>query len=818
MSKTGGLSCFFLILAAVGSVPSSDPARTGPLKPSSDRRTNQRSVPPRLTEAYRLLQDGKYLQAQELYRAVYEEARAQGATERAGRCLTAIGNCLFATFRYREALKNYVDARAFAEAAGDWANLGSLNVNISGLLLQMGDLDAAAHSAEEARADFKREDFAGGSSRCLIQLAVIRARQGRMEESAALVHEAVDSAYRDGDLAAVAQAWDHLGEEYLTRGQLAEAEAALTEAFRLRKLHHLSKLDSSYLNLGRLRLAQGDLRSASRLLDEAIGRQANPDSLTTVWSLYHARGQARLAEGSTGGAFADFQKALTLVRQWRLEVLPADFTRISSEVQLQQIYASFIEVANRLAARRPELASESFRATEENRAASLHALLSEPDNWRDALPAEYWATLAELHGVEVSLLHTDDSKLQERMQQLRTTLMVLEAKAGSNGELDTDRLRERTQRNLPPNAVLLSFHLGERQSFLWAVSRERFRVYRLSGKAELTADIARFADAVRTGDARAASLGYELYRRLFGQLSLPFRDKPQWILALDEELFRIPFGALVVDRAGPVYLAGRHSIRITTGAVSLAAGHQLGWHQILSGSFLGVGDPIYNTADPRWNNPPGGQSEILAGVAYAASAPERLRPALARLAGSAREIESCARIWDPRPGSAILLEGSDASPARLREALRTDPSVVHIAAHFLEAHVPPRHSLIALSLAGPGDPQLLSPLEITRSRVHAGIVVLSGCSSGRAEVLPASGLMGLTRAWLAGGARAVVASHWPTPDDSGALFVRFYEHFRQAPDAGPAVALQGAQRDVLRAGGWRSNPQYWATYFVIGDQ
>src|SRR5207245_1554959 len=34
------------------------------------------------------------------------------------------------------------------------------------------------------------------------------------------------------------------------------------------------------------------------------------------------------------------------------------------------------------------------------------------------------------------------------------------------------------------------------------------------------------------------------------------------------------------------------------------------------------------------------------------------------------------------------------------------------------------------------------------------LVVLSGCSSGRADTLPASGLMGLTRAWLAGGARA----------------------------------------------------------------
>jgi CHAT domain-containing protein len=167
--------------------------------------------------------------------------------------------------------------------------------------------------------------------------------------------------------------------------------------------------------------------------------------------------------------------------------------------------------------------------------------------------------------------------------------------------------------------------------------------------------------------------------------------------------------------------------------------------------------------------------------------------------------------------SPILLEGPDAAPAPLRKALEAGPAVVHIAAHFLQGNAPPRHSLIALSLGKPGDLQMLSPLEITRFKFNAGVVVLSGCSSGRADVLPASGLMGLTRAWLAGGARAVVASHWPTPDDSGPLFVAFYKHLHQTPDAGPAAALQGAQRDILRAGGWRSNPQYWATYFVVGD-
>jgi len=822
MSKASRTSCVFLILASVGLVqptgPATKKALNGPSSPGSQG-TELRRV---YQSAYALTTEGKYLQAQELFRKIFTQFKALGDLPMAGRCLTSVGGTQFLLFQYRAALDSYLQARSFAEAGKDWANLATLNLNISSLLLQMGDLQEAAHSAEQALAGFDRQGFPGGRSRGLIQLGMIRARQGRMPEAAQLIDQAVDDSYRESDLSAVAQAWDHLGEEYLSRGQFTEADAVLTEGFRVRKLHHLTQLDSSYLNLGRLRLAQGDVPAALRLLDEAVTQQARPGSLVTAWGLYHARGRARLAEGRTADALADFRKSLDLARQWRLEVLPADFTRVSSEVELQQIYSSFIEAANELhlaTRRHPELVRESFRAAEENRAASLHALLREPDDGRASLPAEYWETLAQLHNAETSLLERDHSKLRERVQQLRSQLLLAEAKAGSNADLSSDGLLARVQKNLPADAVLLSFHLGERQSFLWAVSRRRFRLYALPDRSHLAAGIAQFVEAVRSGQDSATPLGRQLYRELFGQLDASFREQPQWILALDEQLFRIPLAALVVDGAGPgtAYLVQQHSLRITTGAVMLAAGSHPTWEQALSGRFIGVGDAIYNTADPRWHEKAPEPVTSFPGLAFAASGNSQAHgPALARLAGSAREIESCARAWDPLPS--LLLEGSEASPKRLRAALETRPSVVHIAAHFLEANDPPRHSLIALSLSEPATPQLLSPLEITRYKYQAALVVLSGCNSGRGDVLPASGLMGLTRAWLAGGARAVVASHWPTPDDNGPLFVAFYKHLHQTPDAGPARALQGAQRDIVRAGGWRSNPRYWATYFVVGDQ
>ena len=121
----------------------------------------------------------------------------------------------------------------------------------------MGDLDAAADAADRALADANRGGFADGVARAQIQLGIVRARQGRLEESATAMNRAVAIAEREGNLSTAAEAWDHFGEELLDHGALAEADRALTEAYRLRKVHRLSKLDSSYYNLGRLRLRAG---------------------------------------------------------------------------------------------------------------------------------------------------------------------------------------------------------------------------------------------------------------------------------------------------------------------------------------------------------------------------------------------------------------------------------------------------------------------------------------------------------------------------------------------------------------------------------
>jgi CHAT domain-containing protein len=78
--------------------------------------------------------------------------------------------------------------------------------------------------------------------------------------------------------------------------------------------------------------------------------------------------------------------------------------------------------------------------------------------------------------------------------------------------------------------------------------------------------------------------------------------------------------------------------------------------------------------------------------------------------------------------------------------------------------------------------------------------------------------MGLTRAWLIAGAQSVLASRWATPDEEGELFEAFYKDLSSHRHADPSQALRSAQLEMIHAGGWRAEPRYWGTYFVVGNQ
>jgi CHAT domain-containing protein/tetratricopeptide (TPR) repeat protein len=818
MRTVGTILCLFLIIPVSGRREDARPlSKTRFL--DSARTPKYEVLSMALHRANALGHAAKYEEAAQSYRRGYQTSQKWGQKELAAQFLSGLGTCQFLSFRYGDALESYVAVRKMFEALGDPTNTARVDLNLCSLYSQLGELGAAADAAKRALENLAPGD-AGRRAKLLILLANLRRRQGNTEEARELFRAGLQEADRLGDVELLSNGWDKLGAGLLLEKQLGPAEQALFEAYRIRKLNRLPTLGSTYRNLGMLRLEQGDLRSAAALFDASIAESKSGRGLIPEWRFYQSRGVLRLAEGKLREAYADFRLALELVRNYRLATPAADATRVSLEDFVEQAYDSFVETGSRLYFERPaaELSRETFEAAEENRAGSLAARLDERKRFRPSLPAEYWETVAQLESAESAALLDRGEGPRVAVRRIRASLIEMESHSGGPGVRLRPDLLHRVQESLDGRTALLSFHLARGFSCLWAVSGSGFKLYRLPDRESIVRQALEFRRAVAGGDAQAERLGRRLYSAIFGALEPEFRNKSRWLLSLDEGLFDLPFAALVAggEQGAPTYLVERHSLRTISGASIWEDGRS--GEAPTEGVFVGVGDPVYNTADARWKGPgpvtQTGERPWQLGLLWKVSAAAPTTLGLSRLAGSGAEIEACAREWT---GPAALLEGRDATKENVRRALAAKPAVMHFATHVLEEPNPQASGLIALSMSKNGHEELLGPAEIGGWDAHAGLIVLSGCSSGVGAAHPGAGLMGLTRAWLMAGARAVVATGWQTPDDVGVFFHRFYRQLYGSPARDPAGALEAAQIEAIRSHDWRSQPAVWAAYFAMGN-
>src|SRR4051812_1111055 len=86
----------------------------------------------------------------------------------------------------------------------------------------------------------------------------------------------------------------------------------------------------------------------------------------------------------------------------------------------------------------------------------------------------------------------------------------------------------------------------------------------------------------------------------------------------------------------------------------------------------------------------------------------------------------------------------------------------------------------------------LTVYELMGLHIDADLVVLSACRTGQGETTRGDDVLGLTRALLATGARAVVVSLWPVDDLAASILMgEFYRQLRDGKS--PAMALAAAQ-------------------------
>lgn len=150
----------------------------------------------------------------------------------------------------------------------------------------------------------------------------------------------------------------------------------------------------------------------------------------------------------------------------------------------------------------------------------------------------------------------------------------------------------------------------------------------------------------------------------------------------------------------------------------------------------------------------------------------------------------------------------DPSAAEALTAMRS-ARIIHVSAHGSFRADNPLFSTLHL---GSG---VLFLGDILEASLAADLVVLSACNSGQAFSGRGDALLGVAHAFLAAGARRLVAPLWRVHDQATADWMEvFHRSYRDLSPPDPSSALRDASRSVR--GEW-PHPFYWGGFCVIGD-
>ncbi len=536
--------------------------------------------------------------------------------------------------------------------------------------------------------------------------------------------------------------------------------------------------------------------------------------------------EAHRAERSWTEALEQGRRVLKLVEAERSAMLNPHLTN-PLPASNRPVYELQIELLMELHRRDPGVGYdvEAFEVSERSRARSLLEALPQDDT---------------LKTPRTSSVNTERLDLLNRQVEVDAGLRAHAVRAEP---LELSAIREH---GLDADTLLLEYFLGERSSWLWAVSTEHLITFELAPRAEIEAAAqvlygAVTARAVRrdfeTDEAlrrrvQKADLDFpkaaaELSRLLLGPLEGLLNDQ-RLVIVGDEILQAIPFAILTRPRdfgpSKPLML--HHEIVGAPSASVLASLRRSPAAVGPAARILTIlADPIFEADDVRLSASKPRDSD--ASVLSPESLPDQLKlrdalrssdlgsGVLVRLPATGEEAR---RISRRLPENEVFVAlGFEATRDLVLAGGLASSRVLHFASHAVTASDYPEPSGIVLTQFDVGGRPVngfLTAAEIRRLELSADLVVLSACKTALGKNARGEGQLSLHRSFMAAGIPAVLASVWSPQDRATAeLMDRFYQALLEQ-GLGPAAALRQAQTSLWREG---YQPYHWGGFVLQGD-
>jgi CHAT domain-containing protein/tetratricopeptide (TPR) repeat protein len=328
--------------------------------------------------------------------------------------------------------------------------------------------------------------------------------------------------------------------------------------------------------------------------------------------------------------------------------------------------------------------------------------------------------------------------------------------------------------------VLLFYWLGEKQSYLWAVTPNKTELFSLPPGPEIEAAVHRYSAAIK-GPQKILDSGGGDGAALYRILITP----AQPLLAKDAKVFILPdgtlnnlnFETLVVPSPKPHYWIEDADVVNSSSLRVLAA--SLAGRKARSRKLLLMGDSVAVSKD---------------------------YPELPKAANQMASVTKSFPVAQQR-----VYQREQATPAAYLQGHPEQFSYIHFVAHGTASRLSPLDSAIVLSReAGNPDSFKLYARDIIHRPLRADLVTISACYGAGERQYSGEGLVGLAWAFQRAGARNVIAALWEVTDAStDQLMDLFYKEL--AKGATPDAALRTAKLALLQGGAFH-NPFYWAPF------
>ncbi|MEL7060592.1 MAG: CHAT domain-containing protein [Acidobacteriota bacterium] len=384
------------------------------------------------------------------------------------------------------------------------------------------------------------------------------------------------------------------------------------------------------------------------------------------------------------------------------------------------------------------------------------------------------------------------------------------------------------QEALAADESLIAYWVAEERTIAWVVDAETVRVVqipvardRLEDRLDAYLSVLRSPSraverSLLADEAAHLAAGRQLHDWLIAPIG-PSAAR-RWIVIPDGRLHELPFEALI-QSCNPGSESASRDPRLVHAAY--ADCQYVGHRRALS--YAPSAGVMLRLRERARERPPAPRPLVAMAPTFAGeSATAAVRSNRGPLRHSADEVRRIGRFFT----DAEVLIGPRAQEARLDAGLASVRRL-HLATHGLVDDGSPFGGGLLLAPGQDDDGLLLVP-EVRRLDLQADLVTISACRSGRGRPSRAEGSMGLSRAFLAAGASAVVASLWDVDDRSTALLMeRFYLHL--AAGERPSEALRQARVWLASQRGETrrvfetrpvsyAHPRYWAGFVVVGAE